>query len=83
MNVIYKRQLSILIFFAGLVFKISFLPVHITNAAANNNIVIILAYMIFDFALLGLVYYIIKNKAVQSLPKSFATFLMILLYIWF
>ncbi|MDR2090848.1 MAG: spore germination protein [Clostridiales bacterium] len=83
MNVVYRRQFAVLIFFAGVVFKIAFLPAYITEGIQNDNLLLILSYLIFDLALLALVFHIVKTRAIESLPKNFKSGIMLILFVFF
>ncbi|MDR2047577.1 MAG: GerAB/ArcD/ProY family transporter [Clostridiales bacterium] len=79
-NAVYKRQFAIAVFFAGTVFKIAFLPAYITGVLANENVLLAAAYLVFDFILLGLIWYIVKTRALETLPDKFRAAVMLVLF---
>ncbi|MDR3263797.1 MAG: GerAB/ArcD/ProY family transporter [Clostridiales bacterium] len=83
MNLVYKRQFAVLIFFAGAAFKIAFLPAYITKAVGNGNTALIALYVLFDLLLLAAVYYIAKKNIIADLPKNFRAGMMMILFVYF
>ncbi|MDR1939741.1 MAG: hypothetical protein LBQ40_02980 [Clostridiales bacterium] len=83
MNGIYKRQFAILIFFAGVVFKLAFLPAYLTEIVANDNIFAVAVYLLFDFLCLFLIYYIAKNRVIEKLPHNLRAGIMLALFALF
>ncbi|MDR3292697.1 MAG: hypothetical protein LBT20_01170 [Clostridiales bacterium] len=79
-NTVYKRQFAFLLFFSGTVFKIAFLPSYITEAGGHANLLLIGAYLLFEFLLLIPIFCVVKYNLLAVLPKNFRAGVMILLF---